>query len=156
MSKERLEEIKIKVENTEDAMLYVPYTDMRWLIVQAERVQELEDILEQDARQAVIESMYLENEQLKEQLKKSPNLLDTIHDIAELESAHRMMLARNERIEKENAKLTQLNANLWSKNENYVAVLRWIVNVGTDPRSVSKAKEILRRYGREEKQDECS
>ena len=84
-----------------------------------------------------------------------------IDEIAELESEHRMMLARNKRLERENerlkkdvAALNQINDGLWNKNENYVAVLRWIVNVGTDPQSVSKAQEILKRYGREEKQDE--
>lgn len=44
MSKERLEEIKVKVNNTTDIMLYVPYGDIKFLIEQAERAQELEKL----------------------------------------------------------------------------------------------------------------
>ena len=44
---ERLEEIKMKSNNTTEPMLYVPYSDFNWLIEQAERVRELEeDLLE--------------------------------------------------------------------------------------------------------------
>ena len=44
--KERLEEIKLKFNNTIDTMLYVPYEDVKFLIEQAERVQELERKIE--------------------------------------------------------------------------------------------------------------
>jgi len=37
MSKERLEEIKMKANNTTEPMLYVPYSDFNWLIEQAEQ-----------------------------------------------------------------------------------------------------------------------
>ena len=40
--KERLEEIKLKFNNTIDTMLYVPYEDVKFLIEQAERAHELE------------------------------------------------------------------------------------------------------------------
>ena len=40
--KRRLEEIKFKFNNTIDVMLYMPYEDVKFLIEQAERVQELE------------------------------------------------------------------------------------------------------------------
>lgn len=40
--KGRLEEIKFKFNNTIDVMLYMPYEDVKFLIEQAERVQELE------------------------------------------------------------------------------------------------------------------
>lgn len=43
MNKERLEEIKIKTNNTTEPMLYVPYSDIKWLIEQAEQVRELEE-----------------------------------------------------------------------------------------------------------------
>lgn len=41
MSKERLEEIKTKVSNTEEPMLFVPYEDMNWLIEYAKEQAEL-------------------------------------------------------------------------------------------------------------------
>lgn len=44
--KERLGEIKLKFNNTIDIMLYVPYEDVKFLIEQAERVQELEKRIE--------------------------------------------------------------------------------------------------------------
>ena len=40
--KERLEDIKLKFNNTIDTILYVPYEDVKFLIEQAERVEELE------------------------------------------------------------------------------------------------------------------
>lgn len=43
MTEERLEEIKIKTNNTTEPMLYVPYSDINWLIKRAEQVQELEE-----------------------------------------------------------------------------------------------------------------
>lgn len=46
MSKKRLEEIKFKFNNTIDVMLYMPYEDVKFLIEQAERVQELERKIE--------------------------------------------------------------------------------------------------------------
>ena len=44
--KGRLEEIKFKFNNTIDVMLYMPYEDVKFLIEQAERVQELERKIE--------------------------------------------------------------------------------------------------------------
>lgn len=42
---------------------------VKWLVEQAERTQKLEDVIYQDARQGVIESMYEENKQLREALE---------------------------------------------------------------------------------------
>ena len=39
MSKERLEEIKMKFNNSPDVMLYVPRADMQFLIEQVERLK---------------------------------------------------------------------------------------------------------------------
>lgn len=44
--KERLEDIKLKFNNTVDIMLYVPYEDVKFLIEQAERAKELERKIE--------------------------------------------------------------------------------------------------------------
>ena len=66
MSKERLERIKERVNyhgHLDD--------DIDWLIKQAERVQELEDIIYKDERQAVLESMYEQNKRYREVIKKA-------------------------------------------------------------------------------------
>ena len=63
---ERLEEIK---ENWNNVDWGIDKSDINWLIKQAERVQELEDIIYQDARQDVIEGLYEENKRYREALK---------------------------------------------------------------------------------------
>ena len=63
---ERLEEIKEQVKYLQGDFLR---DDLDWLIKQAERVQELEDIIYQDARQDVIEGLYEENKRYREALK---------------------------------------------------------------------------------------
>ena len=68
MSKERLEEIKKdKALSNDDAV--IKNSHYEWLIEQAERVQELEDIIYQDARQDVIEGLYEENKRYREALE---------------------------------------------------------------------------------------
>lgn len=66
MSKERLEEIK---ENWNNVDWGIDKSDINWLVEQAERVQELEDIIYQDARQDVIEGLYEENKRYREALE---------------------------------------------------------------------------------------
>jgi|SRR5699024_2346187 len=64
MSNERLERIKERVNyhgHLDD--------DLKYLIEQAERVQELEDIIYQDARQGMIEDLYEENKRYRETIK---------------------------------------------------------------------------------------
>ena len=63
---ERLEEIKEQVKYLQGDFLR---DDLDWLIKQAERVQELEDIIYQDARQDVIEGLYEENKRYREALE---------------------------------------------------------------------------------------
>ena len=63
---ERLEEIKEQVKYLQGDFLR---DDLGWLIKQAERVQELEDIIYQDARQDVIEGLYEENKRYREALE---------------------------------------------------------------------------------------
>lgn len=60
MSKERLERIKeVHQERIKEDEFYTArFLDVEWLI---EQVQELEGILEQDARQGVLEVLYEEN-----------------------------------------------------------------------------------------------
>ena len=78
MSEERLEEIKQylihfynAVDVEEDIKVYIFNTlKIEWLIEQAERVQELEDIIYKDERQAVLEGMYEENKRLREALEE--------------------------------------------------------------------------------------
>lgn len=73
MSKERMEEIKqrlVLLHNAADVddetKSYIfEYLKVEWLI---ERVQELEDIIYQDERQAVLEGMYEQKERYKEAL----------------------------------------------------------------------------------------
>lgn len=77
--KERLEEIKEEVESLRGDMSVtsietetsadIILDDMEWLIEQAERVQELEDIIYQDARQGMIEDLYEENKRYREGIK---------------------------------------------------------------------------------------
>ena len=67
--KERLEEIKEKTSSIAEPMLYINWYDIKWLIKQAERVQELEDIIYQDARQGMIEDLYEENKRYRETIK---------------------------------------------------------------------------------------
>ena len=74
--KERLEEIKEEVESLRGDMYVhsietetsadIILDDMEWLI---ERVQELEDIIYQDARQGMIEDLYEENKRYRETIK---------------------------------------------------------------------------------------
>ena len=68
--KERLEEIKEKTSSIAEPMLYIDWYDTKWLIKQAERVQELEDIIYQDARQGMIEDLYEENKRYREAQEK--------------------------------------------------------------------------------------
>ena|SRR5690625_2484546 len=77
MSKERLEEIKqylVLLHNAsdvdEETKDYI-FKDLKveWLIEQAERVQELEDIIYKDERQAVLESMCEQNKRYREALE---------------------------------------------------------------------------------------
>src|SRR5699024_6636667 len=80
MSKERLEEITRKF--LDEGYTYNRYSaepqqfdyDMKWVLEyakeQAERVQELEDILEQDARQGVLEGLYEENKRYREAIER--------------------------------------------------------------------------------------
>src|SRR5690625_5053499 len=84
MSKKRLEEIKEKVVvekvyvkqlNTRNNGYWTKsYTvlkdDWNWLIEQAERVQDLEEIIYKDERQAVLEGLYEENRRYREALKE--------------------------------------------------------------------------------------
>ena len=67
--KERLEEIKEKTSSIAEPMLYINWYDIKLLIKQAERVQELEDIIYQDARQGMIEDLYEENKRYRETIK---------------------------------------------------------------------------------------
>src|SRR5699024_520571 len=77
--KERLEEIKEEVESLRGDMSVtsietetsadIILDDMEWLIKQTERVQELEDIIYQDARQVVLEGLYEENKRYRETIK---------------------------------------------------------------------------------------
>ena len=77
--KERLEEIKDEVESLRGDMSVtsietetsadIILDDMEWLIEQAQRVQELEDIIYQDARQGMIEDLYEENKRYREALE---------------------------------------------------------------------------------------
>lgn len=48
-----------------------------WLIEQTERVQELEDIIYKDERQAVLESMYEENKRYRVVIKKAIDDLES-------------------------------------------------------------------------------
>ena len=84
MSKERLEEIEGKytilpVSSKQDGFEYteVVVEDLVFLIQngfkQAERVQELEDIIHQDERQAVLEKMYEQNKRYLEAIKEIQN-----------------------------------------------------------------------------------
>lgn len=63
--KERLEIIKDK----QMQMHALSSFDVNWLIKQAERVQELANIIEQDHRQEVIEGIYIENKCYREALE---------------------------------------------------------------------------------------
>src|SRR5699024_3143524 len=80
--KERLEEIKYILNSpgevffgsiSEDGVVSQDVADaepyFNWLIEQAERVQELEDIIYQDARQGMIEDLYEENKRYRETIK---------------------------------------------------------------------------------------
>ena len=77
--KERLEEIKEEVESLRgDMSVYSIETetsadiildDMEWLIEQSERAQELEEIIYQDERQAILEGLYEENKHYREALE---------------------------------------------------------------------------------------
>src|SRR5699024_5612818 len=84
MSKERLKEIENKIlqatnEDDED-VIYASICaesvleDLQWTVgyakEQIERVQELEDILEQDARQGVLEGLYEENKRYREAIER--------------------------------------------------------------------------------------
>lgn len=66
--KERLEEIKLKFNNTIDTMLYVPYKDMKFLIEQAERVEKLETQLSINTNN--MKQLQKENERYKQALEK--------------------------------------------------------------------------------------
>lgn len=81
--KERLETIKFRLtfgsmnlcnaprlSDFESPFEIVQKEDLAWLIQQAERVRELENILEQDHRQAVLEGLYEDNEWLKKRIVK--------------------------------------------------------------------------------------
>src|SRR5699024_5610282 len=75
--KERLEElekiVKFQIDNDSHygrpARVLLLGHDVTYLIEQAERVQELEDIIYQDARQDVIEVLYEENKRYREALE---------------------------------------------------------------------------------------
>lgn len=56
---------EIALKYARDLMRY----HAKWIVEQTERVQELETIIEQDARQAVLEGLYEENKRYREQLK---------------------------------------------------------------------------------------
>ena len=79
--KERLEEIKEKTSSIAEPMLYIDWYDTKWLIKQAERVQELEDIIYQDARQDVLEGLYEENKRYQDLLKAITGLMETDAEI---------------------------------------------------------------------------
>jgi len=72
MSKERLEEIKAQYHllKRNDYDLGAWDEPFSWLIEQAERVQELEDIIYQDERQAVLEGLYEQNKRYREILEE--------------------------------------------------------------------------------------
>lgn len=78
MNKERLEEIRkrlVLLHNAADVddetKRYIfEYLKVEWLI---ERVQELEDIIYQDARQGMIEDLYEENKRYREALESILN-----------------------------------------------------------------------------------
>lgn len=89
MSKERLEEIKqrlVLLHNAADVddetKSYIfEYLKVEWLI---ERVQELEDIVYQDERQAVLEGLYEQNKRYREALERiayDDELLSNTDDI---------------------------------------------------------------------------
>src|SRR5699024_9489264 len=76
MNKERLEEIRKRlvllhsaVDVDDETKNYI-FKDLKveWLIEQAERVQELEDIIYQDERQVVLEGMYSQNKRYRKAL----------------------------------------------------------------------------------------
>src|SRR5699024_12117845 len=75
--KERLEElekiVKFQMDNDSHygrpARVLLLGHDVTYLIEQAERVQELEDIIYQDARQGMIEDLYEENKRYRETIK---------------------------------------------------------------------------------------
>jgi|SRR5699024_10243765 len=80
--KERLEEIKYILNSpgevffgsiSEDGVVSQDVADaepyFNWLIEQAQRVQELEDIIYQDERQGMIEDLYEENKRYREALE---------------------------------------------------------------------------------------
>ncbi len=76
MSKERLEEIKTQLDRfmTPANKPVLFREDAEWIInyakEQAERVQELEDIIYQDKRQEVIENMYEQNKRYRKAFKQ--------------------------------------------------------------------------------------
>ena len=85
--KERLEEIKNDYKPVYNGLVnlyYVTEKDYLHLIEQAQRVQELEDIIYQDARQAVLEGLYEENKRYREALERiayDDELLSNTDDI---------------------------------------------------------------------------
>ena len=78
MSKERLEEIKMKSNNTTEPMLYVPYSDFNWLIEQAERVQELEE--ENDELAERVHKLALDWSELVDERNRYKQALERIID----------------------------------------------------------------------------
>ena len=75
MSKERLEDKLVKFRQhlalgyVKMDILYQAHEIHELVIEQAERVQELEDIIYQDERQAVLEGMYEQNKRYQEALE---------------------------------------------------------------------------------------
>src|SRR5690554_3002046 len=75
--KERLEEIKVKVNNTIDTMLYVPYGDIKFLIEQAERVHGKNNLIGlagmyEDCNRMVA-NLTSQNKRYREAIKKGIN-----------------------------------------------------------------------------------
>ena len=75
--KERLEDIKLKFNNTIDTILYVPYEDVKFLIELAERVEELEE--ERDEWKDTAQSYYMTNQELRERNKRYKQALEEIN-----------------------------------------------------------------------------
>jgi len=73
MSKKRLEDAKSILNHLKGYGIHDKGNDVEvfeWLIEQAERVQDLEEIIYKDERQAVLEGLYEENKRYREALKE--------------------------------------------------------------------------------------
>lgn len=98
-----------KIVNKDDN-LTITSRFAKYLIKQAERVQELDDIIEQDHRQEVLESMYDDNQRLKKRVR-------------ELEAEHKEYVAFTET---NNYNIDVEMEKLYKQNKRYRALLKML------------------------------